>query len=209
MANAVKFWRRLLGFVLGCAFRLLYLSLRIEVDGESATTQCIIAFWHGEQLCLYGGLPSAPSVAAVSRSKDGELQVGVLRAFGVSAVRGSSSSGSLVVLRQLIRRVRDGFSVLFAVDGPRGPRKSPKLGAFYLSQKLNLPILPVHAVCYPAIRLRRPWDKMVVPLPFSRIRIRFGAPLAPREFSSIEDMRNAFIVAMKELRADTGGEVRV
>ena len=141
MANAVKFWRRLLGFVLGCAFRLLYLSLRIEVDGESATTQCIIAFWHGEQLCLYGGLPSAPSVAAVSRSRDGELQVGVLRAFGVSAVRGSSSSGSLVVLRQLIRRVRDGFSVLFAVDGPRGPRKRPKLGAFYLSQKLNLPIL--------------------------------------------------------------------
>ena len=41
------------------------------------------------------GFSSSPCVAPVSKSKDGELQVGVLRSFGIAAVRGSSSSGSL------------------------------------------------------------------------------------------------------------------
>ena len=33
--------------------------------------------------------------------------------------------------------------------------------------------------------------------------ITFGEPLRPSEFSSMEEMRNTFIVAMSELRADT------
>ena len=51
-----------------------YRSIRVEVHGGDRNAQCIIAFWHGEQLCLYGGVPSSPCVAPVSKSKDGELQ---------------------------------------------------------------------------------------------------------------------------------------
>ena len=130
-----SFWRRSLGFCAGLVLRTLYLSLRVKVSGSVPPGGALICFWHGEQLCLYGGLPSGKVVAPVSLSKDGELQVGVLRSFGVATVRGSSSSGGLSVLRGLMRSVRDQCRVLFALDGPRGPYREPKLGAFYLSNK--------------------------------------------------------------------------
>ncbi|MGB0648309.1 MAG: hypothetical protein ACPGQS_14085, partial [Bradymonadia bacterium] len=61
-----KFCRRLFGFLAGCLFRLLYRSFRVEIHGGGTKTQCIIAFWHGEQLCLYGAVPPSPRVAPVS-----------------------------------------------------------------------------------------------------------------------------------------------
>ena len=127
MGTIVNFCRRFFGFV-RAFFQCLYRSIRVEVHGGDRNAQCIIAFWHGEQLCLYGGVPSSPCVAPVSKSKDGELQVGVLRSFGIAAVRGSSSSGSLGVLRQLVRCVQGGVSSsLRSMD--LGTERIPKPGS--------------------------------------------------------------------------------
>jgi lysophospholipid acyltransferase (LPLAT)-like uncharacterized protein len=192
----------MLGLVVGLAFRCLYCTLRVSITGPRPSHPSLICFWHGQQLCLYGGVPKGNVVAPVSRSKDGDLQVGVLSAFGVDVVRGSSSSGGFNVLRGLIRRIRSDYVVLMALDGPRGPIGEPKVGAFYLAHKLNVPIVPVTVKCEWSYVLQRTWDKMRVPMPFARLRIRFGEAMEPRAFQRPELMRLSFIVAIRELSSD-------
>lgn len=194
--------RRTVGWLAGLALRCLYVTLRISVSGPRPTDPCLICFWHGQQLCLYGGIPNGDVVAPVSRSKDGDLQVGVLSAFGVDVVRGSSSLGGVSVLRGLIRRIRERYFVLIALDGPRGPLREPKLGAFYLSCKLNIPVVPVAVVCSKSRILEKTWDKMRIPMPFADVRIHFGAPIEPDAYASAESMRLSFIVAMTELSSN-------
>ncbi len=197
-----RYLRWTLGWLRGLLLRIIYLTLRVSVSGERPNGACLITFWHGEQLCLYGGLPKGDVVAPVSRSKDGDIQVGVLSSFGVESVRGSSSSGGLRVLRGLVRLIRAQYSVLFAVDGPRGPIRVPKLGAFYLSQRLNVPIVPVVSKCNRSYVLRQTWDQMRIPSPFARVIVTFGNPIVPGGYSDPESMRKAFIVAMRALTSD-------
>ena len=126
--------RRVIGVVAGLFLRFIYLTIRVRVHGDQPGEPGIIAFWHGNQLCLYGGLPKGLTVAPVSLSKDGQIQSGVLSSFGIRSVRGSSSRGGVRALLGLVRLVRKGAIALIAVDGPRGPIHVPKLGAFFLFQ---------------------------------------------------------------------------
>ena len=80
--------------------------------------------------------------ALTSKSKDGELVAKFAQTFGVKSVRGSSNRGGREALVQLLRVTRKGGRVAFAVDGPKGPRGEVKPGIIYLSQKLQVPILP-------------------------------------------------------------------
>ena len=194
-------WRRLIGWIGYCLLRLLYSTIRVHVHKQPIGAG-IIAFWHGHQLCLYGGLPEGGLVAPVSHSLDGELQVGVLGGFGIRAIRGSSSRGGATALLGLVKALRAGSFALMAVDGPRGPVEVPKLGAFFLAKKLGVPIYPVTSTCTRFMRLDRTWDKMRIPLPFSRIDVRFGDAIECDDVLSLDDFSDKFIVAIKRLSFD-------
>ena len=155
-------------------------------------------------MCLYVGLPDGEVVAPVSQSLDGELQVGVLSGFGVKPIRGSSSRGGVNALRGMVRALRGGSTALIAVDGPRGPNQIPKKGAFYLARRLRVPIYPVIGVCSRYVCLERTWDKMRVPLPFSRIDVKFGRPMTLDDDMIFEGASNTFIVAIEQLSSDNG-----
>ena len=198
----MRWCRRLLGRMGYLFLRCIYATIRVHVHSQPMSGPAIIAFWHGQQLCLYGGLPDGDLVAPVSQSLDGEIQVGVLSGFGVRAVRGSSSRGGVQVLRGLVRALRNGSTALIAVDGPRGPDQVPKKGAFYLAQRLKVPIYPVMSTCSRYVSLDRTWDRMRVPLPFSRIDVRFGAPLNINDELSFESSVDTFIVAIKQLSSN-------
>ena len=51
-----------------------------------------------------------------------------------------------------------------------------KPGVVLLAQRAGAPILPVYLSARPEIRMPS-WDRMRLPLPFSRIRIRFDEPI--------------------------------
>jgi lysophospholipid acyltransferase (LPLAT)-like uncharacterized protein len=84
--------------------------------------------------------------------------------------------------RALARRLgdlgRDGFSLVVTPDGPWGPYRVAKPGALIVARQSALPILPVAVRARPAIRLTRRWDRQLLPLPFSRLVLVTGAPLA-------------------------------
>lgn len=162
-------------------------SWRFEVVGGPTaleplrTGATLVAFWH-HQLPASGLfikrnlLGARPTSTLVSHSRDGEIGARTLAAWGVNAVRGSSSRGGRGALVGLRRALLAGHLVAFTPDGPRGPARKAKVGIVTLAQSSGVAVVPMGSWPSRAWTLRS-WDKMQVPKPFARIRIVFGDPL--------------------------------
>ncbi len=142
---------------------------------------CIMVVWHGRLLPAVYYHRRQGITALVSRSGDGEYIARVLRHWGYETVRGSSSRGGAPAFRELLRLARAGRTVAFTPDGPRGPRQKLKPGALAAAQATGLPLVPLAAGADRAWWLES-WDRFLVPKPFARVRIAYGAPLVvPRD----------------------------
>ncbi len=92
-------------------------------------------------------------------------------------------SAAAAFTRRLARLADEGYSLIVTPDGPFGPAHVAKPGAVILARESGLPIRPWAFALRPAVRLRGRWDRMLLPLPFSRIRVLLGEPLriGPRD----------------------------
>lgn len=148
----------------------------------------IVAFWH-ERLPLMPmalqaarrAFPRGHEVRAhvlVSRHRDGRMIGSALAGFDVQVVYASSSRGGASGLRALLRLLAAGHMVAITPDGPRGPRREAAAGVAQLAAISGVPVLPVAAATARGKMLRRSWDRMVLPLPFTRGVVAIGAPIA-------------------------------
>lgn len=165
-------------YVLGALFR----TLHVESTGPQALsrlgeerTPVIFVFWHGRLLPLIHIHRHQGTVVLVSEHRDGDHLARILHRFGFGTVRGSSTRGGVRGLRGLIRAARKGRDLAIAPDGPQGPSRELKLGALTVARMTGLPILPV-GVGVPSAWQIRSWDGLVVPKPFSTVRIAYGRP---------------------------------
>ena len=164
-------------FLIAAVVKLWILTLRYRRVGPTFEGPGVIAFWHGDQLPLLRARPAGDVFAPISLSRDGRLQAQILWRLGIGDVPGSSSRGAFGALRGLLRVVGRGGQALIAVDGPRGPRGEAKPGGVHVARRLGVPIWPVGVAVQRGARLRRAWDRFLLPLPFTRIVIRVGEPL--------------------------------
>ena len=159
---------------------------RITVKGEGKYPgPAIYACWHRQQVLLIYLQRNRGLCGLVSKSKDGEYMARILKLFGFSVVRGSTTSGGFTSLRGLIKAARDGCSLGITPDGPLGPVFKVKPGAIYLAKKARIPIIPI-ACTLSKKKVFRSWDKFQLPLPFGRIQAAYGAPLFVAETDDIE-----------------------
>ncbi len=170
------------------AVRALGVTLRLTETGVDALRPrwaqgqpLIYAVWHGRILMipwLTARLRRTRGARAVrvlaSRSRDGELVARWVTRFGLSVVRGSSSRGGAEALRALAASVRAGQDVAVVPDGPLGPPERVQAGIIVLAAATGAPIVPVAFAARPARRLSS-WDRFLVPLPFARAAVVFGA----------------------------------
>jgi lysophospholipid acyltransferase (LPLAT)-like uncharacterized protein len=204
--RAACWWTGVLG---GWLLRALGSTWRVARGGADPmavpeATPLVMAIWHG------GLLPAAfcwrdrRIAVAVSRSRDGDRIDAVLARLGFAAsARGSSSRGATSLLRELIRRTRRGEPVAVLLDGPRGPAGVAKPGAVALARATGARLVPIGIAAAPAVRFGS-WDRTALPLPFARVRIEFGAPLAvPRDASeqAVEAARAALEAELHRLDA--------
>jgi lysophospholipid acyltransferase (LPLAT)-like uncharacterized protein len=210
--------RRALGALLGLVVRAWLATLRFTVEehpdlAAAATRPWVLALWHGQQLVLFGHRRRRRTVALVSLSEDGELLAGALPRFGLAVVRGSSSRGGARGLVAVIKRLRDGLDAAFAVDGPRGPRRSPRadasgrVGAVVAAERVAGVVVPYASACAAGWTLRS-WDRFELPRPFSRVAIVLGPPLEPAE-TDARALATAIDLASARARALLGVATRV
>jgi lysophospholipid acyltransferase (LPLAT)-like uncharacterized protein len=146
---------------------------RLDERGENR----IYAFWHGSLLLLLHGHHDSQLLIPVSESRDGEFITQVIRTFGFEVARGSSKRKGDKALLSLISMMRKGKHVGITVDGPRGPLHKVKKGALFLAAVSKCPIVPVATAAKNAWIPKRTWDKLVIPLPFTKGLVMLGEPI--------------------------------
>jgi lysophospholipid acyltransferase (LPLAT)-like uncharacterized protein len=121
----------------------------------------------------------------VSLSPDGAAVAEAIRHLDLDVIRGSKSNkkkadkdkGGIQAIAEASRRLRDGGIICMTPDGPRGPRRVASAGAVTLAQRAGAVLVPYAVSSKPAPRLDT-WDRFILPLPFARGGIVFGAPIA-------------------------------
>lgn len=160
----------------------------VNAEVLERTPQYILSFWHMHILVMLYSKFKRPITVMSSRSRDGELIVGAYQWYGVQAVRGSSNKGASEALRALIRNAKNGSSIVFTPDGPKGPARIAKDGVIYAAQATGLPIIPL-AFAAKRKKLIASWDRMVVPKPFTRAVYVYGEPIVVPRRADIEPYR--------------------
>ncbi len=149
---------------------------------------CGVAHWHGDELALVARFGHLTPTILVSHSKDGEIMARATRALGYRVTRGSSTRGAVGGLIALIRAVKEGYTVVLAVDGPQGPRGVCKPGIIRVVQKAGVPLFPVGVATTRRFVFKKTWNQVYLPLPFSRQVIFVDKPISFPKKASPEEM---------------------
>ena len=131
--------------------------------------------WHEVLLPLLWHHRDQGVAIVVSENRDGQYLADFARALGYRTVRGSSSRGAARALLGAVRELKEGHSVAFTPDGPRGPRRELKPGVVAAAQRGGGIIVPVHARADRAWRLDS-WDRFLMPKPGARVTVTYGRP---------------------------------
>ena len=145
--------------------------VRTKVIGFDRSKQfpaSLFAHWHGDELVLLPCFSYLGISLLVSHSKDGEIMARAARTLGYRVTRGSSSRGAVGGLLALMKEVRGGHNTALAIDGPRGPRGVCKPGIVRLAQKTGAPLFPMGVASSRKFVFKKTWNKVYLPLPFSR-----------------------------------------
>jgi lysophospholipid acyltransferase (LPLAT)-like uncharacterized protein len=169
------------------AIRLIGPTLRVSISFEDGAQQSlgqrplIASFWHS---CIIPATYICRNLGVrvmSSNSYDGEYMGRIIRKFGFVAVKGSSSRNAVRALLGLRRALEEGWTVAFTLDGPRGPRHKVNPGPVALARSSGVAMTMFHAAVEKAWVLNS-WDRMMIPVPFSRVLVRFGKLIpVPRE----------------------------
>lgn len=174
---------RVTGFLIGSFIRLLTKTLRVRITDDSHLLSnppgqgLIWMFWHNRMLivpALYTRYTRKFRQAAVltSASRDGAMLAAVMRQFGLSAVRGSSSRRGAQAMMECRRLLKQNYYIGITPDGPRGPLYNMQPGVIQLARLCAVPVVPITIEYEKAWRLKS-WDKFFIPKPFSVVRVRF------------------------------------
>jgi lysophospholipid acyltransferase (LPLAT)-like uncharacterized protein len=159
--------------------------------------------WHGRMLMLPFIYPGKRLNILISTHRDGEIIANVMKRFGYELVRGSSSKGGAVALRELINLLKQGSDIGITPDGPKGPPEIVKGGVAQIARLSGKAVIPFAFSSSMMLRFRS-WDRFLLPLPFSRLVFVIGDPLYYEKDEDIEHFRNRIEIALNDAtsRAD-------
>jgi len=166
-------------------------SLRRNIINYDPDLSCIYACWHGWQYSLLNIFPREKLHLLVSPSNDGEIIARVSKKLGYSLIRGSMKRDGSKALRQILKTLKNGGSLAYTVDGPKGPIFKVKSGVIKIAQMSQKPIVPL--VPHANWTFSAPtWDKYHFPIWFTKMVSICGEKIyVPKDASEadIEELR--------------------
>ncbi len=160
---------------------LLMKTLDFKIQGAEKISDhdnFIYVFWHQKLFFPTVGFQHIKNKAAlVSPSKDGEILATVLEKYGYEAIRGSSNDRNIQSLMLMIKKLRQGYHLGLAADGPQGPIFRTKPGVVFMAMKTGKKIIPIGGAFKHKYVFQRAWDKFHFPYPFTRAAVVVGDPL--------------------------------
>ncbi len=164
-------------------------TYRFKVTGNIPTEKVIYTIWHRNMIPLIFRHRFLQIAVLISASRDGSLISNPMEVLGYKIVRGSSSVKNKSALRQLISASQK-YSLALTPDGPKGPPYKIKDGVLFISYMTKNPLVPVK-IDVESEWVFNSWDKFRIPKPFSKIRVKYFAPIpvnSREEFPEIKKM---------------------
>lgn len=193
--------------LLAVTWRVRYVNAEVVDDLRRRRQPFIHVLWHGQLLPLVWAHRGRGIAVMVSEHRDGEIIARVAQSMGLRTIRGSTSRGAARALLGACQAIDAGHDVAVTVDGPRGPAGSVAPGALVISQRTAAPMVPTAASASRAWRLRS-WDRFMIPKPFARVVVTYGAPMQVEADSirdaagDVERVRNALNATSDAALAD-------
>jgi len=163
--------------------RLLQATIRRRYRNREAVDRAvrladaqIYVFWHSRLVFMRFAWFGDKGIVLQSRHRDSRMLGRVMSRFGLGQVWGSTTRGGMSAVREVIRRMKDGYSLAIAPDGPRGPQRRVQPGVITIARMSGAPIVPMAYSARPSRRLGS-WDRMTLPFPFGRALFVYGEPM--------------------------------
>lgn len=174
--------------------RFTYLTMKIENLHEErakrfwdADERMILAVWHGRLLMVPIGYKGRMIKCLISHHTDGEMLVKFMRRFGHGTVRGSSSRGGAMAMREMLKEIK-AVDIAVTPDGPRGPKFIVQDGIISLARLTGVPIVPVTFGASKK-KIFASWDALELPYPFSRGAFMWGEPIYIRKNDDLAEKK--------------------
>lgn len=174
---------KLKGFLLAWVLRLLCLTWRVCFQGREHmdwlynTESCfLLCFWHGKYVPIFPLLEGYKACVISSQSDRGSIIAEICRNFGYQSAQipDQASRDSFRLMKEILSQARAGGT---AADGPLGPYHQVKYSLIQVASALGFDLLPVSVGSSRKIILNKRWDRMELPLPFTKVCMVFGKPI--------------------------------
>jgi len=195
----IKIW--ILSFLVGIGLYLYDKTWKVKlINYNPDYSPVIYASWHGLQYTVIP-IPNRKNLSVlVSKSVDGEFISRAMKQIGFSVIRGSYGRGGANAVRKILKAVKNGRSIDYNVDGPKGPIHEVKEGVIKVAQMAKVPIIPISADITPCININS-WDKYQTPLLFCKCVMVFGEPVYVDRNADEQEMERCRLQVEKELFA--------
>jgi len=169
-------------------------SWRLEVEGGEPFhrmvqngNRVIVCFWHGKYVPLLPILRGTDGCVFTCADRSGDIIAKIAGDFGFRCTQIPYRGGhrSLQCMENALSEVN---LAGIAVDGPLGPYHQVKQGVIRLASRTGSYLLPVSMNARKKWVLRKRWDLMEIPFPFTKVRLVMGAPIAVPAFVEPEDI---------------------
>jgi len=179
--------------------RFAYRTSRWQRSGFEAMDQSlregepvIVALWH-QRLLMSPYLFDASlgkMCTLTSAARAGRLAGQVQARFGFETIAMSGDRRHVALSREVLGRIRDGYSIGIATDGPMGPARVASTVPLVWARASGKRIFVVAFAAHRVIRFPT-WDNMMLPTPWTRgvLMCREWEEVVPRKSSDAEAER--------------------
>lgn len=169
-------------------------------DGEPV----IVALWH-QRLMMSPYLFDASlgkMCTLTSGARAGRLAGKVQERFGFKTIAMSSHRRHVAMSREVLGRIRDGYSIGIATDGPRGPARVASTVPLVWARASGKKVFVVSFAARRVIEFPT-WDRMMLPAPWTRgvLMCREWGETVPRKASEAQTqlLRQSLEVALNDI----------
>lgn len=185
-----------------------YRTSRWDRDGFDELTEylktgepAVMCLWH--QRLLMAPFLFDQEVARIcslnTTARAGVMAGRILEKLGFEVEAMNPNATNITVSRAVLGRIKRGFSVGMATDGSHGPARVSKTHPILWARSSGKPLFVVAFAARRVIKLPT-WDRMHLPLPFTRgaLLVRRWEHDVPRKMSEdeLETLRNALDISL-------------
>ena len=156
---------------------------RLSVSGDDMVrslrdngTRLAFAVWHAMLLVPLWHRRNEGITLLVSQHRDAQRLADAGHRWGYNVVRGSSTRGSLMGIKGMLRALQSGYDIATTPDGPRGPARVAKPGIAWAAAREGATVIPVGFGASSVWQLSS-WDRFRIPRVGARVHLHYGEPL--------------------------------